>query len=30
MMGPLGSGIRFMRLKILRASSNGHALLTWA
>src|SRR4029077_7741339 len=30
MMAPVGLGIRFSRLRTLRASSKGHALLTWA
>jgi hypothetical protein len=30
MMAPVGFGIRFKRLKTLRASSKGQALLTWA
>src|SRR5215475_3251406 len=30
MMAPVGFGIRFSRLKTLRASSKGQALLTWA
>src|SRR5581483_3000673 len=30
MMAPVGFGMRFSRLKTLRASSNGQALLTWA
>ncbi len=30
MMAPVGFGIRFSRLRTLRASSKGHALLTWA
>ena len=30
MMAPVGFGMRFSRLRILRASSKGQALLTWA
>ena len=30
MMAPVGFGIRFSRLRTLRASSKGQALLTWA
>src|SRR5262249_33255824 len=30
MMAPVGLGMRFSRLKTLRASSKGQALLTWA
>src|SRR4029077_4976459 len=30
MMAPVGFGIRFKRLRTLRASSKGQALLTWA
>src|SRR6185295_12066510 len=30
MMAPVGLGMRFSRLRTLRASSNGQALLTWA